>query len=979
MSDLARALAQAVPESRVSVAAIDRVRYASDASCYRLVPQAVVHAASVDEVRRLFVTARAQGVPLVFRTAGTSLSGQAVTDGVLVEVARHWRRLEVLDDGARVRVQPGVIGAAVNAALRPHGRRMGPDPASIDACMMGGILANNSSGMCCGVRSNAYHTLESMVMVLPDGSLLDSARDSAVFAETPLARGLVALRDAVRSNADLVARIRRKYAIKNTTGYSLNAFLDETDPLRMLARLMIGSEGTLGFIAEAVLRTIADPPLRVTALLTFATAADAVAAVSGLEAAGASAIELMDGACLRAVEGFPGIPAWIAQTGPQTAALLVEMQSADEAERAAHEARLCVTTASLPLLRPPDLAHDEAARLALWKIRKGIIPAVGARRPQGSTVIIEDVAVPVPRIGEALDGLGRLFALHGYDDSVVLGHARDGNLHFVVTPSFATTADVARYRVFLEDVVALVVSLEGSLKAEHGTGRNMAPFVEHEWGADAVAVMRRLKALVDPDGILNPGVLITDDAQAHVRHLKDSPSVSPMVDACIECGFCERRCPSRDLTMTPRQRIVALREMARGTSLGSEAEAAFAYMGEATCATDGLCATACPVQIDTGKMMKAFRGEGGALRAGEAGEMRVARMGEVARGESPSPVSSPVPGSRAALAIELSRAVARQWRWVERAARTGLRVGHAVRRLVGAERLNRCIASVERHVGARLPRWVDPMPLPARAPRAPERSFSRAGGAPDIIYLSTCTSRIMGPSAEGEPSVETLLARVCARAGVRIARLADATGTCCGMPFASKGWPQAAADVFARTVARLDAEFPDVSVPVVVDASSCARTCVEQARETQSGRRFLDAVELVADVLLPRLDLRPLPEQVAVHPPCALVKAGLDPRLLKVVSACAERAVVPDGAGCCGTAGDRGLLLPELVVSATAAEGASLRAMQPHRCVSANRTCEMGLRQATGFAFTSFLTLVDAASAHMDGASSRGWHGAEEC
>lgn len=953
MSALRAALEAAVSPSRVSTAPIDRVRYASDASCYRLVPRAVVHAASIEEVRRLFEAAREQRVPLVFRTAGTSLSGQAVTDGVLVEVARHWRRIVVEDEGARVRVQPGVIGASVNAALRRYGRRMGPDPASIDACMMGGILANNSSGMCCGVRDNAYHTLESMIMVLPDGRVLDSDRDGEAFARSALGEALASLRDEVRRDDALVERIRRKYTIKNTMGYSLNAFLDESEPIRMLARLMIGSEGTLGFIAEAVLRTIPDPPLRVTGLLTFATVTDACAAVAALEAAGASAVELMDRACLRAVEGFPGIAPFIAALGPQAATLLVEAQSADADARAAQEMRLRRAAEGLALLRPPDLASDEASRLALWKIRKGIIAAVGARRPTGSTVIIEDVAVPTSRLAEAVDGLQRLFVRHGYGEAGVLGHARDGNLHFVVTPSFSTHDDVERYRVFLEDVVDLVLSLDGSLKAEHGTGRNMAPFVEREWGASAMAVMRRLKSLVDPDGVLNPGVLVTDDALAHVRHLKDFPAVSPVIDACIECGFCERVCPSRDLTMTPRQRIVSLREHARGSALGAELAASFAYMGEATCATDGLCATACPVSIDTGAMMKKVRGGWAVPRHGES----------VHAGQAI------VPDSREALQVELSRAVARHWRWVERGVRWSLRLGHAARQVVRAEVLNGLIAAVERHVGAPLPRWVDPMPRPA-APRQ-TRVVPVRGRAPDAIYLPTCTSRMMSPPIDGDSPLSEVFARICARSGLALGVLPDDAGTCCGMPLASKGWPQAASDLFARTVARLDQAFPDAAVPVVVDASSCARTFIEEASASSSRWRFVDAIAFVAEMVLPRLDLRPMAERVAVHPPCASVKSGLDRTLVDVVAACADRAVVPEGAGCCATAGDRGLLHPALVASATAGEAASLRALAAHRHVSANRTCEMGLRQATGVAFTSFLTLVDAASAHLDAPSSR--------
>ena len=173
--NLRNELCRIVDADRVLTREIDRVAWANDASVYRLVPRAVVLPATVDEVRALLAFSRRHGVPLTFRAAGTSLSGQAVTDGILVVVARHWRGVEVRDGGRRVWFQPGIVGGVVNRHLRPFGAKIGPDPASINACMMGGILANNSSGMCCGVIQNAYHTIAAMRFVLPDGTVVERA------------------------------------------------------------------------------------------------------------------------------------------------------------------------------------------------------------------------------------------------------------------------------------------------------------------------------------------------------------------------------------------------------------------------------------------------------------------------------------------------------------------------------------------------------------------------------------------------------------------------------------------------------------------------------------------------------------------------------------------------------------------------------------------------------------------------------------
>jgi D-lactate dehydrogenase len=196
----------------------------------------------------------------------------------------------------------------------------------------------------------------------------------------------------------------------------------------------------------------------------------------------------------------------------------------------------------------------------LWKVRKGLFPAVGAVRVSGTSVILEDLAFPVEQLGDAIIDLQRLFNEYGYYNAIIFGHAKDGNLHFVITQSFNETPEVDRYDKFMREVVKLVINkYDGALKAEHGTGRNMAPFVETEWGGDAYAIMKRIKKIIDPDNLLNPGVIINDDANVHIRNLKELPTVEEEVDKCIECGYCEHVCPSRDITTTPRGRFVARR------------------------------------------------------------------------------------------------------------------------------------------------------------------------------------------------------------------------------------------------------------------------------------------------------------------------------------------------------------------------------------------------------------------------------------
>jgi len=513
---LRQSLEAIVGPARVLDRPVERVAFAADAGFYRLIPQAVVFAESVAEVQGLFQFSRKSGIPMTFRAAGTSLSGQAISDGILVEVARHWRGIQVLEGGARIKVQPGVIGAHVNHALRPFRAKMGPDPASIATCTVGGILSNNSSGMCCGVIQNAYHTLDSLTFVLPSGTVIDTAAADADEQfrkqEPALAQGLLDLKAEIEANAVLAARIRAKYRMKNTTGYSLNAFMDYARPVDIFRNLLVGSEGTLAFISEAVLRTVPDLPVKVTGLLLFPDLRAACRAIAPLKEAGAAALELLDRGSLRSVQDQPGVPERIRELPEGAAALLAEFQGAAEDQRDGLARTALEVCAGLPLLDPAAFTHAPAEQDRLWKVRRGIIPSAGSLRARGTSVILEDVAFPPEHLADAALDLSALFLKHGYPDATVFGHAKDGNLHFVITQAFDTAQAVDQYRRFIDDVVDLVVNrYHGSLKAEHGTGRNMAPFVEAEWGTEAKAVMAKLKALVDPDFLLNPGVILNAD------------------------------------------------------------------------------------------------------------------------------------------------------------------------------------------------------------------------------------------------------------------------------------------------------------------------------------------------------------------------------------------------------------------------------------------------------------------------------------
>ncbi len=939
-TSLRDSLAAILGQDRVLDRPVDLIAFASDASFYRLIPKAVAFAGSVDEVRSLFRLSHDLKIPMTFRAAGTSLSGQSVSDGILVEVARNWRGIQVLEGGAKVKVQPGVIGAHVNHALKFFRAKMGPDPASINTCTVGGILSNNSSGMCCGVAQNAYHTLESLTFVLPSGTVIDTAAPDADerfrAAEPALAEGLLKLKADLLANPTLAARIRSKYLTKNTTGYSLNAFMDFDRPVDIFRNVLVGSEGTLAFIAEAVLKSVPDLPVKVTGFLIFPDLHAACAAIVPLRDAGAAALELLDRASLKSVETQPGIPPSIKSLPAGAAALLVEFHGRDESVRAELERTALATAAGLTLMEPARFTHDPVEQALLWKIRSGTFPSVGAVRKRGTTVLIEDVAFPIEKLADAAVDLTKLFAKHGYDEAIIFGHAKDGNLHFVITQSFNDQAAVDRYARFIDDVVELVVNkYDGALKAEHGTGRNMAPFVEAEWGPEAKAVMETLKDLVDPLRLLNPGVILNADPKCHLADLKPMPGVEEEVDKCIECGYCEPKCPSRELTLTPRQRIVVRREMARleanreNPALLASLQEAFPYMALDTCAVDGLCATACPVSIDTGQLTKRFR------RASH---------------------------SRRAQKIALT--VARNFATVEPVMRVALRSGHLVQSLFGP-RVMPFITRVMKAFGASH-QWSPEMPKAAKAP-LPVTTLEGA----QAIYFPACISRMMGhlPGEAEEMSLVEALVKVSARAGVPVHIPLDVEGTCCGVPFSSKGYDEAHRFTVNRAIEKFWKWSQEGRLSVVMDTSPCtygmvsSRAYLTPENQAKFDKlKIIDSTAFAHDVLLPKLQVTHKVGSVALHPVCSVTKMNLLPKLENVAKACADTVVVPRDAGCCGFAGDRGFTHPELTASATKHEAREVNAQSFDGYYASSRTCEVGMTRSTGEVYRSFLYLLESAT-----------------
>ncbi|MCU1560478.1 FAD-binding and (Fe-S)-binding domain-containing protein [Mycetocola sp.] len=940
---LAAALAATpgIGNALVSVAEFDRIVAGVDASHFLLTPSAVVTPRDTDQLAAVLTYATSSRRHVTLRSGGTSLSGQASSDGIMIDTRRHFRRIEPLDDGNLVRVQPGATVRQVNARLARYKRKLGPDPASEIAATIGGVIANNSSGMACGTHHNSYRTLRGLTVVLPSGTVIDTtaadADASLATAEPELHAGLARLHESIAGRSDLVQEIERQYAGKNTMGYGLNSFLDFTTPVDILAHLLIGSEGTLGFVAEATFETVAIAPAVATALLLFPSLDSATRILPTLLDTGAATLELMDAASLRVIQNDPTAAGILdALTIDGHAALLVEYHGADDAdlEQQLRFAADALTSAGAPALKA---TRNAAERARLWHFRKGLYAAIAGARPPGTTALLEDIAVPVPELANTCAALQLLFERYGYDDAVIFGHAKDGNIHFLLTEDFTDPGAVERQRSFTEELVTLVLEAGGTLKAEHGTGRIMAPFVERQFGAELYAVMLEVKRLCDPLGVMNPGVLLTDSPDSHLKNLKLTPGVESEVDRCVECGYCEPVCPSKDLTLTPRQRIVVRRARAAARASGDHAlderlAKAEGYASVETCAADGMCQTACPVLINTGDLVRRLREEdaGAAVKAGGA-------------------------------------VVAKHWEKVSRGAAIALSTAKAL-----PSPVSRSASALGRAVLGRdiVPQWSTDLP-PGGPRRAGVRETSGVdvGGGQEtrVVFFAACVGSMFGPAAGGVGSA-VAFRRLCERAGVGVVTPDAIESLCCGTPWKSKGLADGYDTMIDGTVRSLITASDGGRLTIVCDNSSCSEGllhALQYVREVAGvpvQLTIVDAVDFAAEQLLPRLKPVHRLDSLALHPTCSSTRLGSNAHLQQLADAVAIDTTVPVDWGCCGFAGDRGMLHPELTASATEAEAAEVTSGEFDAHASCNRTCEIGMSRATGADYRHILELLEEAT-----------------
>lgn len=984
-----------VPKTAVYTDGLRRFAWGTDAGFYRLVPKIVIRSSNEKEVSRILRAASKYDVPVTFRAAGTSLSGQSISDSVLVVAGKNWERYKFSEDGERITLEPGIIGSRVNAILKPYGRKFGPDPASIGSCMVGGIVMNNASGMSCGTHANSDRELESVRMVFADGSVLDTgdeaSREAFRAGHPDFIKGIEDLRDEILADKELSDRIRYKYSIKNVTGLNIFPFVRFQDPFDIMAHLLVGSEGTLAFMSQVTMKTLPLPAKEASAMVYFGTIREAAEAVVALrkdiDPAVLDAAELLDKRSLASVDD----PMLKDYPDKDLTALLLRVTGAGQEDLEANVNRLTDVLRGFSALKGADgdafiFSSDPAVAGKYWAIRSGIFPSVGGMRREGTTCLIEDIAFHIEDLPDATEDLSALLDRHGYDDSCIYGHALEGNFHFIINQSFDSEAEVRRYEAMIRDVAEMVVGkYDGSLKAEHGTGRNMAPFVKYEWGEKAFGVMRRVKELFDPHGLLNPGVIFNDDPECFLKNFKALPVLKPWADdskavepelaeiykklnKCIECGFCEVNCLSCGFTLSSRTRIATQREITSLRELpdptASEQtrlrtlEKEYSYTGEQTCAGDGLCSTSCPMGINVADLTHQLRrvnmpagsfghgfwnfvaGHYAGVKSGLRGALRMATAGETVLGDL---------------------AMSGLCRWLHNAIRIPLwtpatpkayNIPKSLRALVSS-------AAVGHDGASTVYAATEPARLGSLSKRPDSQTSEAATGMPTVckvVYFPSCINQMMGlpkhHHAVDKPLVEEMVS-LLGKAGYEVIFPENMSSLCCGTIWESKGMPEIADRKTAELEEALWQASEQGRYPVLCDQSPCLHRMEHKIKRMH----LYEPSEFILGFLTDRLDFHQTDTPIAIHLTCSMRLMHKTGKMLELARMCSTNVVVPEGVGCCGFAGDKGMTHPELNKYALRKLKDQVKGIPVG--YSNSRTCEIGLATNSGIPYVSIAYLVN--------------------
>ena len=922
--------AKEICKDRVYTDHLRRYAYGVDASCYSYLPKVVVKAEDEREVRRLIRLCQQCGTPFTFRAAGSSLSGQCSSEDVLIVCNDGFKKMEVIDDGKALKCECGVIGSDANDLLKPYNRKIGPDPATLATALVGGILNNNSSGMCCGTAQNSYKTIRSIRVVLLDGTVLDTSDKKSIeqfLREKPqMVEDILQLRKEILADEELTHLIHHKYKIKNTTGYGLNSLVDFEDIIDIINHLFIGSEGTLGFVSEIVYNTVEDVPHKGCGLMFFSTLNDASLAVVALANMGREkvvAAEMMDYQSLKAVQTLENVPDFVREVPEGTSAILFQTESYSKETVDENLAFIKEQLKDIPTAIPSLYSQDPKEYDSWWAIRKGILPIVGGQRRKGTTVITEDVCFQIEDFTKGIEMLTELFHKYDFvDGGVIFGHALSGNVHFNITPDFSDPKDTKNFGDLVKEMSERVSGFGGSLKAEHGTGRMVAPFVEMEWGRKAYEINRRIKAIFDPERILNPDVMITDDPDVYKKNLKAQCVIDDAFTICMECGFCEKNCPSRNLTLTPRQRIALLRETKRlenegNFAVANELKKGYEYFGVETCAACSMCKGLCPLSIDTAQIALSMR-----------------------RIDPPAPGLAKKIYDNFSSTLEMCRA------------------GVSLEGIAGAIITQKAISKITE--GLHGVTGVTPY-VPKTTPKANRYKLKnriKPTNFEKVVYFSTCANRAFRQNQgyDDQRSLQQVVESLCNKAQIDIIYPEHIENLCCGLSFENYD------DVHERAVKDLHDALMKASqngkYPIVIDHSACFNHAFKHMPDLEIN----DISEFLCKFVVPRLDITKCDERVIVHKQCKIKVLGKSQYIEDLARLCSDHVFNIKSFACDGFAGQKGFFTPELNKVATKDLASEVAEYGATLGVSSSSTCEIGLGESGGIPFVSVAYLLDRCS-----------------
>lgn len=922
--------AKEICKDRVYTDHLRRYAYGVDASCYSYLPKVVVKAEDEREVRRLIRLCHQCGTPFTFRAAGSSLSGQCSSEDVLIVCNDGFKKMEVIDDGKALKCECGVIGSDANDLLKPYNRKIGPDPATLATALVGGILNNNSSGMCCGTAQNSYKTIRSIRVVLLDGTVLDTSDKKSIeqfLKEKPqMVEDILQLRKEILADEELTHLIHHKYKIKNTTGYGLNSLVDFEDIVDIINHLFIGSEGTLGFVSEIVYNTVEDVPHKGCGLMFFRTLNDASLAVVALANMGREkvvAAEMMDYQSLKAVQTLENVPDFVREVPEGTSAILFQTESYSKETVDENLAFIKEQLKDIPTAIPSLYSQDPKEYDSWWAIRKGILPIVGGQRRKGTTVITEDVCFQIEDFTKGIEMLTELFHKYDFvDGGVIFGHALSGNVHFNITPDFNDPKDTKNFGDLVKEMSERVSGFGGSLKAEHGTGRMVAPFVEMEWGRKAYEINRRIKAIFDPTRILNPDVMITDDPDVYKKNLKAQCVIDDAFTICMECGFCEKHCPSRNLTLTPRQRIALLRETKRlenegNFTLASELRKGYEYFGVETCAACSMCKGLCPLSIDTAQIALSMR-----------------------RIDPPAP--------------ELAKKIYDNFSTTLQMCRAGVSLEGIAGSIITQKAISKITEGLHGVTG------VTPY-VPKTTPKANRYKLKnriKPTNFEKVVYFSTCANRAFKPNQgyDDDRSLQQVVESLCNKAHIDIIYPEHIENLCCGLSFENYD------DVHERAVKDLHDALMKASqngkYPIVIDHSACFNHAFKHMPDLEIN----DISEFLCKYVVPHLDIEKCDERVIVHKQCKIKSLGKSQYIEDLARLCTDHVFNIKSFACDGFAGQKGFFTPELNKAATKDLAGEIAEYGATLGVSSSSTCEIGLGENGGIPFVGVAFLLDRCS-----------------